>query len=90
MSAPDERPDDAMDTGSDAGAPGDHLPDAPLTEAERVALADFLVTEPDPVIGAVEDAPEAAEAADDDSPLPAFGPGGDRDDPDTPEFRAAD
>ncbi|MHA3704150.1 hypothetical protein ACXR2U_18420 [Jatrophihabitans sp. YIM 134969] len=82
-----DRPDDAMDTGSDAGAPGDHLPDAPLTDDERVVLADLLVTESDPEVAAVEDTAGAVEA---DSPLPALGPGGDDADPDTPVFRAAD
>jgi hypothetical protein len=81
-----------MDTGSDAGAPGEHGAEPPLTDAEEVVLEALLVTEPSSDVGvpAVEDSPAAAESADDDSPLPALGPGGDDGDPDTPVFRAAD
>ena len=84
-----------MATGSDAGAPGDHLPDPPLAEDER-ALLDALQqpADGDPVI-AVEDSPQMVRAAEDDSPLPpsvtGSGPDGEAesdDDPETPRFEA--
>ena len=59
-----------METGSDAGAPGDHLPDPPLTDDEQ-ALLDELKrpVEGEPIV-AVEDSAQAVEAAEDDGPLP--------------------
>lgn len=82
----DADPDEVtgMQTGSDAGAPGEHLPDPPLTPEEQRLLADLRrpgETEP---ITAVEDTPAMEQAVEGDSPLPA--PGGDRDDPDSPVF----
>jgi hypothetical protein len=90
MTTDPERPDDAMDTGSDAGAPGDHLPEPPLATDERATLEDLLDGAQGEAQPAVEDSPAAVAAADDDAPLPGLGTGGDEDDPDTPAFRAAD
>ena len=83
-----EHPDDqwgGMDTGSERGAPGEHLPEPPLTEDEQRLLEELRrPVEGEPVV-AVEDSPEAVEAVEDDSPLRA--PGGEPPDPDIPRFR---
>jgi hypothetical protein len=77
-----------MQTGSEAGAPGDHLPDPPLSTDEEALLDELLQpAEGDPV-EAVEDTPAMEQAVEDDSPLPAAG--GDADDLDTPRFQAPD
>jgi hypothetical protein len=85
----EQHPDDewgGMDTGSERGAPGEHLPEPPLTEDEQRLLEELRrPVEGEPVV-AVEDSPEAVEAVEDDSPLPA--PGDEPPDPDIPRFRA--
>ena len=63
-----------MGTGSDAGAPGEHLPDGPLTEDEKRMLAELQRPAPGEPEPAVEDSPQMVEAAEDDSPLPALQP----------------
>lgn len=75
-----------MATGSDAGAPGEHLPEPPLTDDERGLLDELKRPVDGDEVAAVEDSPEMVRAVEDDSPLPA--PGGDADDPDTPRFEA--
>jgi hypothetical protein len=74
-----------METGSDAGAPGDHLPEPPLTSDERELLADLRTPAAGEPVEAVEDSPEMTQAVEDDSPLPAAG--GDAGDPDSPRFQ---
>jgi hypothetical protein len=75
---------DAMATGSDAGAPGEHLPEPPLRDDERALLAELRQTGPGDPITAVEDSPEMVRAAEDDSPLATdLAPGPDED---TPRF----
>jgi hypothetical protein len=73
MSENSELPDTAMATGNDEGEPG--RPDTrPLARDERRlldALTGSTDGEPEP---AVEDAPEMASAAADDSPLPGASP----------------
>jgi hypothetical protein len=81
-----------MATGSEAGAPGDHLPELPLEDDERAMLDALERPASGEPIAAVEDSPQMVEAAEDDSPLPpelvdAETPG-DADDPDTPRFQA--
>jgi hypothetical protein len=73
-----------MATGSDAGAPGDHLPEPPLDEDEQALLAELERPAEGTPVDAVEDGPAMVQAAEDDSPLPAAG--GDPDDPDTARF----
>jgi hypothetical protein len=63
-----------MGTGSDAGAPGEHLPDTPLTEDEQRMLAELERPAPGEPVPAVEDSPEMLQAAEDDSPLPGIQP----------------
>src|SRR4051794_26925891 len=83
----------AMDTGSDAGEPGDRSGDAPLTDDER-ALLDRLGGEANDRstgggAGAPEASPAAAAAVADDTVLPdPAADGSVAVDPDTPEFRA--
>jgi hypothetical protein len=74
-----------METGSEAGAPGDHLPDPPLTPDERELLENLRRPADGEPITAVEDTPAMEQAAEDDSPLPAAG--GDVEDPETPRFQ---
>jgi hypothetical protein len=75
-----------MDSGSDRGAPGEHLPDPPLSEDEQRMLGELRRRADAAPIEAIEDSPEAIEAVEDDTPLPADGDRGD--DPDTTRFRA--
>jgi hypothetical protein len=83
----------AMDTGSDAGEPGDRSDGGPLTDDER-ALLDRLVEEANDrstvvVTDAPEDSPAAAAAVADDTVLPdPAADGSVAVDPHTPEFRA--
>lgn len=58
-----------MQTGSDAGAPGDHLPDPPLTPDERAMLEELKRPADGDPITAVEDSPQMIEAVEDDGPL---------------------
>ena len=68
-----ELPDSGMDTGSDAGDPGDR--GGPPAGREEVAAFESEPSGED--IGpAVEDDPEVPEAAADDAPLPDQAPGG--------------
>jgi hypothetical protein len=88
-------PTTGMATGSDAGAPGDHLPPEPLDRDEQALLADLRSD-----AGRVPPAPtEVVQAVEDDAPLPVdalTGPAGDAgaaagadgDDPDSPVFSA--
>jgi hypothetical protein len=75
MSTPDDGalPDTAMMSGSDAGEPGEHLGPADLEPDERRLLAALEkdVTVPD--TDAPEDSFLVAEAAEDETPLPAEG-----------------
>lgn len=77
-----------MGTGSDAGAPGDHLPAPPLTEDDKAVLSELETTDGVDVVRPVEDSPESERAAEDDGPLPVTPPVGAGDDPDTPRFSA--
>ncbi len=73
--------DSAMDTGSDAGAPGDHLADLALTPDELALLAQLQEPAADVVVPVEESAAEET-AAEDDAPLPVPGePGEPVDDP---------
>jgi hypothetical protein len=75
MSERSEIPDTAMATGNDEGEPG--RPDTrPLAPDERQLLEALEQPADGPAEPAVEDAPEVAAAAADDSPLPAQGPVG--------------
>jgi hypothetical protein len=82
----DADPDEitGMQTGSEAGAPGEHLPEPPLSPDEQRLLADLQRPAEGKPITAVEDTPAMAQAVEDDSPLPAAG--GDTEDPDNPVF----
>lgn len=60
--------DSAMDTGSDAGAPGDHLADLALTPDELALLAQLQQPAPDVVVP-VEESAAAETAAEDDAPM---------------------
>jgi hypothetical protein len=73
-----------MATGSDAGAPGEHLPEPPLDEDEQRLLVELNQTDNAPALEAVEDSPAVVSAVEDDSPLPSAG--GAPDDPDTAQF----
>lgn len=77
-----------MSTGSDAGAPGEHLPDAPLDEDELLLLDELREPADGKPVDAVEDSPEMVRAVEDDAPIPAEG--GDTGDPDTPRFEGPD
>jgi hypothetical protein len=81
-----DEPFTGMDTGSESGAPGEHLPDPPLSADEQRLLADLRQPGPGRPVEAVEDSPAAVEAAEDDAPLPAEG--GDQGDADAAHFRA--
>jgi hypothetical protein len=65
--------DSAMDTGSDAGGPGEHLAELALTPDELALLAQ-LQQPADDVVLPVEESPAASAAAEDDSPLSVAGP----------------
>ena len=73
-----------MATGSDAGAPGDHLPEPPLEPDEQQLLADLREPAPGQPLDAVEDSPAMLGAVEDDGPLPASG--GDPDDAESVRF----
>jgi len=75
MSTPDDGalPDTAMMSGSDAGEPGEHLGPADLEPDERRLLAALEQDATNPDIDAPEDSDAAAEAAEDEAPLPAEG-----------------
>jgi hypothetical protein len=60
--------DSAMDTGSEAGAAGDHLADLALTPDELALLAELQQPAPD-VVQPIEQSPAAVAAADDDTPM---------------------
>jgi hypothetical protein len=64
--------DSAMDTGSDAGAPGEHPADLALTPDELALLAQLQQPGEDVVVP-MEESSAAAAAADDDSPLAVTG-----------------
>jgi hypothetical protein len=66
-------PDTAMMSGSDAGEPGEHLGPADLSPDERRLLQALEQDVTDPAIEAPEDSDAAAEAAEDEAPLPADG-----------------
>lgn len=83
-------PESAMGTGSDAGTPGEHLDERPLTDDEVTLLGDISQDAPEVVDDVVEESPGVAAAVDDDSPLPPLPPerlDPDADDADTPRFR---
>jgi hypothetical protein len=86
MSERNDIPDTAMATGNDEGEPGQ--PDTrPLEPDERQLLEALERPADGPAEPAVEDAPEVASAAADDSPLPAVGSaGGGSEDGLDPEF----
>ena len=86
MSENSEIPDTAMATGNDEGEPGQ--PDTrPLSADERRLLEALEQPADGPAEPAVEDAPEVASAAADDSPLPGpTGSGGGSGDGLDPEF----
>ncbi len=75
-----------MATDSDAGAPGDHLPEPPLTADERNTLRDLQRETSDDTVEPVDDSSAMLNAVENDSPLP--GAGGDADDPDSVRFEA--
>ncbi|WP_448624799.1 hypothetical protein [Geodermatophilus sp. URMC 64] len=77
-----EFPDSAMASGSDAGAPGEHLGPADLGPDEQ-RLLQALESDVDRT-PADEDADLVAEAAEDETPLP--GAGGAQDDGLNPRF----
>ena len=83
----DEEPVAGMATGSAAGAPGEHLPEPPLTEDEQRLLEELERPGAGEPIAALEDSPEAAAAADADAPLSGL-TGGDDGDPDSARFQA--
>ena len=64
--------DSAMDTGSDAGAAGDHLADLALTPDELALLAQLRQPGTD-VVQPIEQSAAEEAAVDDDSPMPASG-----------------
>ena len=81
-------PDSGMDTGSDAGAPGNHLGPGDLAPDEERLLAALErdakgLREP-----SVEESIAELRAAEDEAPLP--GEGGEPDDGLTPRFTAPD
>jgi hypothetical protein len=74
-----------MATGSDAGAPGEHLPEPPLDAAEQRLLAQFERPDDRPSLPAVEDSASMIGAVEDDGPLPATG--GDTNDVEAARFQ---
>jgi hypothetical protein len=87
MTPDDTTPDTAMATGSDAGEPGERRDGGPLTPDEQQLLERLEAPDDTPARPAVEDSPEVAAAAADDTPLPVPGTdGGDQGDELTPEF----
>jgi hypothetical protein len=78
-----------MGTGSDHGAPGEHLPEPPLSEDEQRMLDELKRPVDGEPIEAVEDTPAAVESAEGETSLPAdVGGADDPGTPDAPEFRA--
>src|SRR5512144_1701277 len=82
---PDVEETRGMASGSDAGAPGERVEPEPLGADEQAILADLRARRPHVVDRAVEEAPRAAAAADDDAPLPADLRSEETDDPLTPQ-----
>lgn len=78
----EDLPDSAMDTGSDAGEPGEHLGPEDLRPDEQRLLEELVGTAPG------EDDDLVAEAAEDDRPLPDEGGG--QDDGLSPRFSNPD
>ncbi len=74
LNSPAGEPAAGMGTGSDSGAPGDHLAPVSLGPEDLRVLAELESDgEPDVVVP-VEESPEAIRAVEDDSVLPgAFG-----------------
>jgi hypothetical protein len=72
--------DSAMDTGSDAGAPGDHLAELALTPDELALLAQLQQPGPDLVMP-VEESTAAETSAEDDAPVSPAEPVEAADDP---------
>jgi hypothetical protein len=66
-------PDTAMMSGSDAGEPGEHLGPADLEPDEQRLLSALARDVTRPATDAPEDSAAAAEAAEDEAPLPARG-----------------
>lgn len=88
---PDPAPDGAlpataMDTGSDAGEPGERLGDLDLAPDEERLLAELARDVEDAPTDAPEDSEAALRAAEDEVPLPEEGGG--QDDGLTPRFSA--
>ena len=77
-------PDSAMDTGSDAGEPGERLGGQDLAPDEERLLAELARDVDDPSTDAPEDSVAALRAAEDETPLPAQG--GHQDDGLSPRF----
>ncbi|MGZ4595238.1 MAG: hypothetical protein ACXV3C_15395 [Actinomycetes bacterium] len=80
----DPVPDSGMDTGSDAGEPGDHLGGLDLTPDEERLLAELERDAVDAPTDAPEDSDAAFAAAEDETPLPDEG--GAQDDGLSPRF----
>lgn len=78
-------PTPGMATGSDAGAPGDHLPPTPLKADEQELLEELRSDAEDPP----EASPEVVRAVEDDAPLPGGPAISASDDPDDPAFSEA-
>ena len=92
MADSDPVPDTAMDTGSEESEPFLEPDPTPLTDEER-AILDRLreSSAAPPSAEAPEDSEEAFAAADDDAPLPAYGPRDDSPpDPLDPVFQEPD
>ena len=66
-------PDSAMDTGSDAGEPGERLGEVDLAPDEERLLAELARGVDDTSTDAPEDSVAALRAAEDEAPLPAQG-----------------
>jgi hypothetical protein len=79
-------PTSAMDTGSDAGEPGERLGELDLEPDEERLLAELARDVEDAPTDAPEDSPAALRAAEDETPLPEEGGG--QDDGLTPRFSA--
>jgi hypothetical protein len=79
-------PDSAMDSGSDAGEPGERLGTRDLSPDEERLLSELARGVEDPRTDAPEDSEAALRAAEDEAPLPEEGGG--QDDGLTPRFSA--
>lgn len=80
-------PDTGMATGSEDGAPGELVDDAPLRPDEEAVLAQLRRAD-GPAAAVVEDSPEAERAVQDESVLPIASADRAAPDPRRPEFRA--